>query len=107
MRAGDASPRSLELKLGNMFEYESIVKTADIVLCDTQVPFHSQKQLLKLLRLMKTGSRLLTYENVAHIASRSGEEVPFVRLQTNGADDRYFTSWALRRGHRFHLFERT
>ena len=107
MRAGDASPRSLELKLGNMFEYESIVKTADIVLCDTQVPFHSQKQLLKLLRLMKTGSRLLTFENVADIASRSGEVVPLVRLQTNGADDRYFTSWAQGRGHRFHLFERT
>jgi len=93
----------LELKLGNMFDHESTVEAVDIIVCQTRVPTRCHSKLLKLLQCMKKGARLLAYENITGFLN--GPEF-FARLEINDYNDRFLTSWAQTRGHRFHLFER-
>lgn len=103
------STRQLEFKLGNMFDFQTTIEVSDIVVCETSVPSDYHPHLLKLLRSMKKGARLLAYEDIEAMCSfyESWKSSPFVRLKINGTDDRFFTSWSPKWGHRFHLFERT
>jgi hypothetical protein len=52
------------------------------------------------------GARVLTYENLEVAYQICGARFPFVRMTVNTEDDRFFTSWATIKGHRFHLWHK-
>lgn len=109
MKDGSEKIREMEIEKGNMWARTDAFE-ADIVVMETQIPGSSHQTLCNFLHGMKSGARLLTYENVEEIyGNQKGEfpiPCPFDRLPNNDFEDRFFTSWAQKRGHRFHLWER-
>lgn len=99
------SNRCLEVRQQNLFETEPWV--ADIVILETELPEALHEQLINFLSKLKIGARLLTYENLDQIFDESSKQSPFARLPVNiGDHDRYFTTWAYRFGHHFHLWRK-
>lgn len=94
------SGRTLELRRQSLFDCEDAL-LADIVICETEICNTMWLPLTQFLAKMKTGSRLLTYENIEHMYTQCKQVFPFVRIC---AGDRYFTSWAPTNGHAFHLW---
>jgi len=97
--------RVLEFRHQNLFETVDALD-ADIIICETHFPDDSLPKLCDFLNRMKTGARLLTYENLDSVYQRLHRDIPFQRLEVNTVDDKVFTSWATNRGHRFHLWRK-
>lgn len=98
--------RILEFRHQNLFDAND-AKEADIVICQTHFPVNIHLKLLEFLAGLEPRSRLLTYESLDTISEKNECSHPFTRLKPNMKDDdRYWTSWAVNRGHRFHLWER-
>ena len=58
--------REMEIEKGNMWARTDAFE-ADIVVMETQIPESSHQTLCNFLHGMKSGARLLTYENVEQI----------------------------------------
>lgn len=98
--------RVLEFRHQNLFDAND-AKGADIVICQTHFPVDIHLKLLEFLACLEPGARLLTYESLDTISAKNDCSHPFTRLKPNTKDDdRYWTSWAVNRGHHFHLWER-
>lgn len=62
----DAQTRVLELHQGNLFDYSSAWH-ADILICETNIAAEMQYDFLHFLAHCKTGTRLLTYNNLENM----------------------------------------
>jgi len=108
-KSGKPKTRVMEIERGNMWARTDAFE-ADIVVMETQIPETSHQTLCNFLFGMKSGARLLTYENVENLYAQQRSSFaipcPFDRLPNNDNEDRFFTSWAQKRGHHFHLWQR-
>jgi len=96
--------RSLEFRHGSLFDCQE-AKQADIVICETKIPAYMTVQLCEYLATLKSGTKLLTYENL-EMRWNLSQKFPFERLKVNTPDDRFLTSWSAELGHHFHLWKR-
>lgn len=96
--------RTLEFRRANLFQAVDAFE-ADVVILETKFFTSSYPEMCAFLVKLKEGCRILTYEDLAAVFASCGvQRCPFVRMPVNTRQDRFFTSWATRRGHRFHLW---
>ena len=98
--------RKLDIICNSLFSMEDIVAESDIVICETQILPESYSSLVILLSKMKSGARLLTYEDLNTIYDSNQSSFPFTQLEINknNLEDRFKTTWATNKGHHFYLW---
>jgi hypothetical protein len=120
MRTSYGKPHmnQLELRCGNLFETYD-VSDADIVICETKLPSERHYDLLQfLLKHMKIGSRILTYEDLEQLwisiqqhpaaCKLLPSKFPFTKIEANiPSSDRFETTWSTINGAHFHLYTKT
>jgi hypothetical protein len=101
---GEFVERVLHFQCGNMFDVQNI-KTADIVMMETDIPADCHGRLLDLLSQTRPGTRMLTYLDLRRLWANA--HLNFRQLEVNRHQaDRYPTSWSVQRGHHFYLWTR-
>jgi hypothetical protein len=101
---GEFVERVLHFQCGNMFDVQNI-KTADIVMMETDIPADCHGRLLDLLSQTRPGTRFLTYLDLRRLWANA--RLTFRQLEVNRHQaDRYPTSWSVQRGHHFYLWTR-
>jgi hypothetical protein len=95
--------RYLELRNGDLFGV-SDAWLADIVICETKFPEERYNDLTMYLQHLKPTVRLLTYEDLDNVYALVRKRNPFVRMESNHPNDRFFTTWAPNYGYKFHLW---
>lgn len=97
--------RTLKLEFGNMFDVKNI-RTADIVMLETDIPNELHRDLCLLLSNMKLDSRTLTYLDLRKTWSNN-IYFPYRQLENNkNLSDRFPTSWSVQRGHHFYVWNK-
>jgi hypothetical protein len=100
----DSASRLLEFREQNLFDAKEGLQ-ADIIILETHFPKEVWDRLTGFIANMKSGSRLLTYENLFPIYE--GKDMPFEQIPINAApNDRFYTTWSPKRGHHFYLWRR-
>lgn len=97
----------IEFRRQNLFDAKD-ASEADILILETKFnPSCWVELALYLTSTVKMGARMLTYENLNIVYQEHGLPNPFEQLEINvGEDDRFFTSWATKRGHHFFIWRR-
>lgn len=99
--------RTLEMRRANFFEVQGI-NEADIVILETKINPTKYGELTDLLQRLKSGTKLLTYENLTEVYAAVHKENPFIRLPINeDSSDRFKTSWDPDNGHHFYLWTKS
>jgi len=102
----DGNERLLEFREQNLFDCREGLDEADIIILETHFPKSIWIRMSTYILGMKRGARLLTYENLREVYS-SYPEMPFEQIPLNVVpDDRFFTTWSVRRGHHFYCWVR-
>lgn len=100
--------RFLDYRCGDLFEIcpEELAR-ADIVICQTAFLRSSYNRLCTFLDHLKTGTRLVTYHDIATIYREQNRTFKFEKLTINQSmENRFFTTWAPQKGHHFHIWTR-
>lgn len=113
-----ANSRLLQFYRGDLLEFGWLVKTADVVICQTDLPSKRQKELVSLLSEMKPGARLLLYHSLLQLPgvtrpspSLDGDLVAqfpdrSLWLSMSPHDCRIPTSWSKSLGHKFDFWKK-
>ena len=97
--------RYLELRCADLFTVHDAFQ-ADVVICETKFPEEKYRDLAHFMSHMKPSVRVLTYEDLDVVYGYCHLSNPFVRLENNHSNDRFYTTWAPNYGYRFHLWRR-
>ena len=97
--------RWLELRCADLFTAVDAWQ-ADVVICETKFPEAVYRDLAVYMSQMKASVRVLTYEDLDVVYAYCHLPNPFVRLDNNHSNDRFYTTWAPNYGYRFHLWRR-
>lgn len=109
----DRNGRVLEFRKQNLFLVQDEGfkggLSADIIITETHFPEETTIRLCKHLSKMKSGARLLTYENLheCYNSSKVGITMPFKQLEINRSnEDKFPTTWSTVKGHHFYLWRK-
>lgn len=106
IKAVDKQDRVIEFYEGDLFTCHETFD-ADIVVLETHFPKTSWMKLCTFISNMKSGSRLLTYENIEDCFCSTEIKFPFEQIEINKhPEDRFYTTWSIKRGHHFYLWKR-
>ena len=97
--------RFFELRCADLFTVVDAFQ-ADVVICETKFPEEKYRDLAHFMSHMKQSVRVLTYEDLDVVFSYCHLQNPFVRLENNHTNDRFYTTWAPNYGYRFHLWRK-
>jgi hypothetical protein len=102
--------RKLTIFNGNFFDYEKLVKGADIILCETELQLKNQSKFVQLIKNMRTDARLLMYDSlstfpemktVMNVGNHQFGQLLNVKAVTKNVflqeikpNDRYSASWS-------------
>ena len=97
--------RYFELRCADLFTVHDAF-SADVVICETKFPEEKYRDLAHFMSHMKQSVRVLTYEDLDAVYAYTHMQNPFVRLDNNHTNDRFYTTWAPNYGYRFHLWRK-
>uniref|UniRef100_A0A7S1U7X2 DOT1 domain-containing protein n=1 Tax=Phaeomonas parva TaxID=124430 RepID=A0A7S1U7X2_9STRA len=107
----DGTFRSLQFRFGSLLDVTHL-HNADVVFLETEIPQESVGLLSMLLATMRPKAQILSYMDLRKVwVPLDGEQFPigcpFRQMPYNVSNaDRFETSWSVRRGHHFTIFEK-